>query len=440
MRRHDVNGPYSDAWLGSARASDVPAARGRRAGLRSGLRGILVLTLALAAGGCARLGIGEPPVTPSPLPPRVLTAERVPLPTSEVALPAPPADPDPALLATIAALIGGDPTADAPVILTLAAGLRPGATPTPAPVQDPTQAAASIATLIAMATAQAASATPPPVIGTGSLAAGTAEPGCQIPREPFRFELAPAAEADPAAARLWSEHAAWAFEADLIDLVEEQPGSAGRASWRLSGSYAMPLDADAPDLPPSGQPLPPGLPNALPTGLPLLLRYRGPALPLSPGNRYLLAYDSDQPRDGPLGEGLLVSDARGLVLLGVSLRESEDADARLLAGLRAGFAIRQMPTVCRHVEADGCGFELRAAPVELADALATPGPADAAGDAVDGPGGASLRLNAGETGTLTLERPYTVRLATSHYRLWRGDQPCAAAGDWRLSYRIERAE
>ena len=439
MRWYDHVDPNLCERTRPPRASWRPGPNRAQASRGSGPLLLLVLVLALCAGGCTRLGIGQPPVTPSPLPPRVLTAERVPLPTSELAGLEPAADPDPALLATIAAMIGADPTADAPVILTLAAGLRSGATPTPAPVQDPTQAAASIATLIAMATARAAIATPPPVIGTGSQAAGTAEPGCQIPREPFRFELAPAPEADPAAAAVWSAHRAWAFEADLIDLTETQPGLEGRASWRLSGAYAAPLEAGAPDLPQAGQPLPPDLPRDLPAGLPLLLRYRGPALPLSPGSRYLLAYDSDQPVDGPLGEGLLVSDARGLVLLGVSLREAEDADRQLLTGLRAGFAIRQLPTRCLHVESDGCGFELRAAPLELSDALAAPAAAQAAGSPTDSPA-ASLILNSGETGTMNLERTFTVRLATSHYRLWRGDQPCASAADWRLSYRIERAD
>lgn len=411
----------------------------------------IALFAALALSGCGRFGRPDPSETiAEPTIPPLVTLQPIATPGAfpgDAGLPggvppggaapaaAPRAD-DPAVLATIAAMIGADPTTDAPVIQTLAASVY-GTPPPPAlAVYDPTQSAAIIQTLEAMATQLAASPTAPPVIDPGNLAA-VGETGCAIPREPFRFALAPAADAPAEMVRRWSESFHWSFEAELVELTEFEAGRSGRARLRLTGAYAQAWREGAPDLPVAGQPLPEGIARELPAGLPLDLVYRGPALPMATGRRYLLAYGSDQAAGGADGEALLVADEQGFVLLGLSLREGEGAERRLLAGLRGGFEIEQLPTECRHVTSDGCGFELRAAPVAVSVARGPGGSALPATQAA-GTSAPSLRLNAGDTASLSLERNYTVRLATSHLRLWRGDQPCPDPADWRLSIRIER--
>ncbi len=410
--------------------------------IRASLVTLLAPTLLTTLVSCQRLGLGDPeevaaPPTELSFLPATPEAESVRPSSVELAMAdaayrteqaaanGPAGTPEPSLLATIAASIGADPTADAPVILTLAAGMSPAARPLsegrtspprdPVAIRQATEAVAQIQTLEAMATSLAASPTPSPVVDPGSLV-GTPEPACRIPREPFRVALAPAPGADPAAIEIWRTSRAWALEAELRELGETEPGLAGRGLLVTTGAFALPLTPDA--VLPEGLPLPPDLPRELPAGLPLDLSYQGPALPLRVGQRYLLAYDSDQPEGGD-GEALLMADEDGLRFLSVSLREAEGAQTRLLAGLRAGFEIRQLPTNCRYVELDGCGFELRAAPLQL------------------GVGDRTARLAAGESGVLELERDYRLRVATSHFRLWRGDQPCADPADWPRSFRIE---
>jgi hypothetical protein len=416
-----------------------------------GSAGQIALLAALALSGCSRFARpdafgtkAEPTIPPMVTLEAFAPPEPMPgaaglpgagLPEAAPPAAAPRAD-DPAVLATIAAMIGADPTTDAPVIQTLAASVY-GTPPPPAPGNyDPTQSAAIIQTLEAMATQLAASPTPPPVIDPGNLAA-SGEAGCEIPREPFRFALAPAPDAPPDLLRRWAESQHWSFEAELVESAELEAGRSGRAKLRLTGAYAQAWRDGAPDLPPAGKPLPEGIARELPAGLTLDLDYRGPALPLVTGRRYLVAYGSDQAGGGGDGEGLLVADDQGLLMLGLSLREADGAERRVLAGLRGGFEIQQLPTECRHVASDGCGFELRAAPVLVAAAGGQGGSAVATAQASGGPA-RSLRLNAGETASLNLEQRYTVRLATSHLRLWRGDQPCPDPADWRLSIRIER--
>jgi hypothetical protein len=150
------------------------------------------------------------------------------------------------------------------------------------------------------------------------------------------------------------------------------------------------------------------------------LAYGAAALPLEVGKRYAFTLWADTPAGPPSGRALRVDDEAGLLALIVSLRETEGAGLRVLGGDRAGHAVRQLATTCREGPIDACGYQLRAAPLEVAR------------------GDAWLTLNAGESGALAFDPPYVVQVSTSHHRFPVGDVPCTQPVDWVQSYRIQR--
>jgi hypothetical protein len=158
-----------------------------------------------------------------------------------------------------------------------------------------------------------------------------------------------------------------------------------------------------------------------PLGFGLRIRREGPLPPLSEGSDYNFAFYPAEGSDD-VGRALRIDDEQGPLLLAVSHRETEGAGARIWGGDRAGFSIRQIPTLCRYVEMDDCGYELRAAPVEIKR------------------GEASITLSPGTQGRLESDPPYDVFIVTSHARLWRGSLPCQDESDWVLSYRIQRVD
>ena len=143
-------------------------------------------------------------------------------------------------------------------------------------------------------------------------------------------------------------------------------------------------------------------------------------LPIEVDRSYRFTLWSDPPGAPPAGRALLVEDDEGLVALVVAVREAEGAGLRLLGGERAGYAVRQLPSLCRTGPMDGCGNQLRAAPLEVAR------------------GDAWLTLGAGDSGAFAYDPPYVVTVRTSHVRLPVGVVPCPDPTDWVQSYRIER--
>lgn len=287
---------------------------------------------------------------------------------------------------------GGPAAAPEPTdILQVAAIALPTETATPLPTPTlPSPTPDVIGTLVAEATARAI---PPSAATLGPvLAAGAAErpsAGCEIPRQPETWRLAPAPEAPAEAQGSWLTQANSSLVAEVLDHDAE-----GRR-------YGLrPIEPDAP--------------------YSYSLTYSGEPLPLETGRRYRLTYWRDVPGQPPAGVGLRVEDDDGLVFLGVSLRETEGADARVLDGDRAGFAIIQLPTQCLYTEVTNCGVELRGVPVEVSRE------------------GEKVTLGPNSTSKLGGDPPLWVAVATSHFRRAVADVPCPDRTDWVLSYHIRR--
>lgn len=283
---------------------------------------------------------------------------------------------------------GGTPTPDFEDVVQPIppATVPPSATPTA--TLAPEAALATLAALLPSATA-GASAAADPVLGLPPPA--VPEPGCAIPRGAPSYRLVPAPEAPEALRAEWAAGGDRSLEAELLS---HDPGA------RL---YALRAIEPAPDQA-------------------FILVYDGAPLPIETGRRYRFRLHADPPAAEPAGSALRIDDEAGLVFLGVSVRETAGASARIFGGDRAGFELQQLPTRCRYVESDGCGFELRAAPLEIAH-----------------PEGGALRANAGEGAELSAPGGrYRVDVLTSHFRRWLSDMPCADPSDWVLAYRIAR--
>jgi hypothetical protein len=153
----------------------------------------------------------------------------------------------------------------------------------------------------------------------------------------------------------------------------------------------------------------------------LVLAYTGDPPALDVDREYRFVYWADPPGTVPSGRGLRIDDDTGPLFLSVSLRETDGAARRVLDGDRAGFALRQLSTPCVEGIVHPCGYQLRAAPLEVALQ------------------DASLTLDAGTQDLLESTPPYTVSVSTSHIRLPVAAAQCADPTDWVLSMRLQRA-
>jgi hypothetical protein len=256
----------------------------------------------------------------------------------------------------------------------------PSATATPLPTATPPPSATPWPTAVPTATAA-------PVIA--GYTTDRPEPGCEIPGLPEIWTVKPAADAPPELQASWGRTVTPTLRAQVIGHDE------ANRRYQLK---ALEPAADSP----------------------FELIYSGQPLPLEVGREYRFRAHVEDPDEDPLGAGLIIEDADGVVFLGISARETRDADAQIFDGDRAGFGVRQLPTRCLYAPLNTCGYRLRAAPLEVkrADQTAT--------------------LGAGQLGVLRTDPPYKVTVLTSHLRSWVGDVPCANPVDWVLSYRIER--
>ena len=279
--------------------------------------------------------------------------------------------------------------------------VRPLPTDTPTHEASPT-APRSIPTLIAMLAARTPSPVPAFVAVPGiemptpdpTLSAAVGAATCDIPRIGATYSLVPASDAPEAARSDWAAQPAPALRAAVVE---------HNADARFYQLKAMEPPAD----------------------FAYRLTYDGGELPIETGRTYRFMVHQDLPGSPPAGSALRIDEDRDdgagpPLFLGVSTRETDGADRRLLGGDRAGFVVRQLPTLCAQTALHPCGFELRAGPVEVAR------------------GTAKMVLSAGEAGTLDTDPPYQVRVFASHYRRWLGDVPCADRTDWVLAYRVER--
>ncbi len=273
--------------------------------------------------------------------------------------------------------------------------VRPLATATPAPTAPPTPTPLppelALATLSALIETLTPAAPPTPPLPSGTaVSIPPVSIRCEIPRTADSFTLMPAADAPEEARTAWADQTAPALTAE----VREHDAEARTYTLRA----VEPAADDG-----------------------FVLSYAGEPLPIEPGKTYRFTVHQDPAGGPPSGSGLKVEDEAGLVFLGVAARETEGADLRVLGGDRGGLAVRQLPTTCTQTETNACGYELRAAPIEVRR------------------GDQALTLSAGETGRLATDPPYLVQVLTSHYRRWLGDIPCADPTDWVLGYRIARA-
>jgi hypothetical protein len=154
-------------------------------------------------------------------------------------------------------------------------------------------------------------------------------------------------------------------------------------------------------------------------GFDLHLTYGRDPLPLEVGRYYDFRVHNDRD-DEPLGWGLRIDDESGLLLLGISARETPGAADQILGGDRSDFRIRQLPTRCKYAPIDTCGYELRAAPVEFAR------------------GDFSVDVSPGSADLLGRDPPYLAIVYNSHYRTWVRDEPCEDRTDYPLSYSLVR--
>lgn len=251
-----------------------------------------------------------------------------------------------------------------------------------------------MATLVALASASpTATATAPAVLGQAALPLDSPEAGCELPDQPLGLSL----RVDPGAPQPTAPAAPY-FDSYRVQVTEHR---AAEGVFRLASQD-------------------PVLPFALELGYD-----GGTPPPLAVGGIYTISHYDDLHLPRPAGEGLRIDDEQGLLVLGINLREGEGAATRVLGGDRAGWTVETLPSACRFSRLDGCGYELRAAPVRFRR-----------------PDGPMAVLNA--PSELLLEAAgaptYRVTLATSHLRLWRGDLPCDDPTDWVQSYRITRQD
>jgi hypothetical protein len=230
---------------------------------------------------------------------------------------------------------------------------------------------------------------PSPVFLAPEAAYSTAEPQCAVPTAADLVTFTLPADAPAEARESWDASADHAFSGEV---TESDP--AGR-SYRL-------------------QAVDPAL------GAEILVQCAGQPLPIEAGHRYQFTLWEDPPGATPSGRALRVSDDTGLLVLIVNVRETDGASMRILGGDRAGYAVRQLPSLCREGPVNSCGYELRAAPLEVAR------------------GDAFLTLDAGQSGAMAFDPPYVVTVATSHYRLPIEAVSCKDPTDWVQSYRIQR--
>lgn len=212
---------------------------------------------------------------------------------------------------------------------------------------------------------------------------------CPIVKSADVYALAPAPEALEEARVAWSAQTTVTLDAEVVEHNAEL------------GIYKLAAREPAADHP-------------------FLLLHTGGDLPIEIGKRYRFTAHNDIAGQPPAGAALRIDDEAGPLFLGISARETDGADRRLLGGDRAGFAIRQAATLCLPGAIDPCGYELRSAPVEVRR------------------GEQGIALMAGSTGALATDPPYTVTVTASHYRRWVGSAPCPDPTDWVLAYRITR--
>lgn len=274
---------------------------------------------------------------------------------------------------------GGIPTAEpGPTIGVATVRPLPSDTLTPTPTQTLTPSVTPVST-----------PTMTPVFGSEALT--QPEPGCELPRIAEQWTLEPAPEAPPEAIAEWGSRSESSVTAEVLVHSPEM-------NFYLLKMIEPPADYN------------------------VILRYTNETLPINQDGRYHFTAHHEVAGKPPAGSALRIDDDLGLLFLGVSVRETEGAERRLLAGGRADVAVRQLPTHCMYAPVDACGYELRAAPVEFTR------------------GDAAITIDADEADLLGREPPYLVTLYTSHYRLWVRDTPCEDRADWILSYRIARAE
>ncbi len=281
-------------------------------------------------------------------------------------------------------------------LMSAMAGCRGTATPTPPPTRpaatvEPLPSDTNTPTVTPTFTPSVTpipSPTPTPVFGAAR--PDQPEPGCEIPLKAETWALAPVADAPDDAQADWAARATRSLTAEVLE--------------HATHSRAYLLRAVDP-----------------PVEFSFYLDYAGEPMPIAIGQRYRFTAHHDVRGQPPAGSALRIEDDNGVLFLGVSVRETDGAAERLLNGDRAGFSIRRQPTRCLFAPIDACGYELRAAPLEIRR------------------GDATLTLNAGEDGLLEGDPPYRVTIHASHYRLWARSAICEDPTDWILSYRIVRS-
>ena len=283
------------------------------------------------------------------------------------------------LLTALTGCRGATPTAE-PTVAPIQVQELPSETATPLPSETPVPSETPLDTPM------------PTSAPTAFMAGGAADkpaPGCQIPSQPETWSLAPAADAPADARTAWGQTVTPSLRAEVVE--------------QNADTRTYTLRAVEPE-----------------TAYRFTLTYSGPPLPLQTGQTYRFTTQVDRAGEAPAGAALKVTDDGGLVFLGVSARESDGAAARLLGGDRGGLAVSQLATRCLYAPVNACGYQLRAAPVEIRR------------------GTDAVTVNAGESGKLPGDPAYKVTVLTSHYRLWMGDLACPNPADWVLSVRVER--
>jgi hypothetical protein len=227
-----------------------------------------------------------------------------------------------------------------------------------------------------------------PVFSSSGMA--TPERDCGISLDGATWTVEPASGAPEAARADWSSHVTQTITAAVTQHDE--------------ANHVFTLQSTAPA-----------------TDYAYLLRYSHDPPPIAVGRSYRFESHQNAPGQPPAGSALRIDDDKGVLFYGASVRETEGAADRLLGGDKAGFRVTQLPTTCRYAPIDKCGYELRAAPVEIAR------------------GDKSMSLAPGRMNTLASDPPYQATIYTSHYRLWTRDTPCTDPTDWILSYELVRA-
>lgn len=281
----------------------------------------------------------------------------------------------------LAACTPSDPTATVePTAQRVILTPLPTETVTPTPTNTPTATATPLPTATALPT-------PLPSGPEATLAA--LELKCDVPVVPEIITATLAAGASDEARQAWAETAEHAFSGEVVghDPVAK--------AYRL-----RPVDP--------------------PADYEVDVAYSLEPWPVEVGRTYRFTLWSDPAGAVPSGRAVRIDDDDGFLFLNVSVRETDGAGQRVLGGDRAGFAVRQLPTLCRQGPMGPCGHQRRAAPMEIAR------------------GDLWLTLSAGESGAFALDPPYVVTVHTSHHRFPLAAVPCPDPTDWVQSYRIAR--